>query len=290
MVFPPSESSEIAAFLYEIAHSSDRPKAQITSALAAIHLMYDALDLPDVSECSDIMLLKAALVKSSTVGARVPSRVMPMSAFTQLFLSWPSNKDLSESDLRLKCITLLALSVMLRPSDIAPKSKKFVPETLSFTDNFFDRNQVKFIPDGGVELTFFGIKNDTDRSGFTVNLPAHEQEKLDPGKTLKDYMDRTEQHCPTSGRPLFLTLTNPRKHVESSTVGRILESAIDKAGLSGKGFTAKSFRPTGATVAIEQGHDPDIVMKIGKWKTKSVFFNHYVHSRVANSFTSSIFQ
>ena len=54
------------------------------------------------------------------------------------------------------------------------------------------------------------------------------------------------------------------------------------------GFSAKSFRPTGATVAIEEGHDAADVMKVGRWKTQTVFYEHYVHSKTPASFTESI--
>lgn len=51
----------------------------------------------------------------------------------------------------------------------------------------------------------------------------------------------------------------PFTAISASAVAKILEEAIDLAGLSGKGFSAKSFRQTGAIVAIEQGVDPHIV-------------------------------
>ena len=60
------------------------------------------------------------------------------------------------------------------------------------------------------------------------------------------------------------------------------------AGLANQGFSAKSYRPTGATVAIEQGLDPDSVSK-GRWKSKETFEYHYVHAKPDKNFVSKIY-
>ena len=40
--------------------------------------------------------------------------------------------------------------------------------------------------------------------------------------------------------------------------------------------TARSFRKTGASTAINKGMDPDLIMKLGRWKSVDVFYKHYV--------------
>jgi integrase len=139
-----------------------------------------------------------------------------------------------------------------------------------------------------MQIKFFGIKNDTNRSGFEVDIPKHENDKLDPVSALKVYIARTECIRPQTTKPVFLSLSKPWKVIEACTIGRVLEQAIKLAGLDGRGFTAKSFRPTGATIAVENGVDPEKVMRIGRWKTRSVFFDHYVHSRVEDDFTTGM--
>ena len=57
------------------------------------------------------------------------SAVMDLAAFTRLFRSWPDNLELSIRQLRQKTITLLALALMLRPSDIAPVARTYEPST-----------------------------------------------------------------------------------------------------------------------------------------------------------------
>ena len=81
-------------------------------------------------------------------------------------------------------------------------------------------------------------------------------------------------HLP--GAPVFITLQPPFRALRTSTIANIMEEAIRTAGLENKGYSAKSFRPTGETAAIDSGQNPDIVMKTGRWKTASVFRDHYV--------------
>ena len=75
----------------------------------------------------------------------------------------------------------------------------------------------------------------------------------------------------------------------AATIAKLLDKAIEYVGLSGQGFTAKSFRPTGAMLAVEMGVDPDVVMKLGRWKTRSVFMDHYVHAKPPKEFTDNLF-
>jgi hypothetical protein len=147
--FPPEKSEHLASFLFKLAHSSARPQSQLNSALAACSHAYSALGLNDITQCQEIRLLKTALIKSSTTYARSRTPTMPKEAFADLFESWEDNSNLSTSDLRLKAITLLALSVMLRPSDIAPKGKQFSALDNSFSSIVFSTDQLVFRDDGG---------------------------------------------------------------------------------------------------------------------------------------------
>ena len=209
--------------------------------------------------------------------------VMPVEPFCDLFVSWPDNSSLDIKQLRLKVITLLALSLFLRPSDIAPKSVNY--NNGSKQRILFSRDLVTF-DDSSATITLFGIKNDMARQGFRVKLPRHPTDKLCPVSALQSYMDRTH-HLLGSDNAVFLSLTKPHTAVSAQVVGKVLEQAIKLAGLPST-FTAKYFRPTGATLAIDSGQDPEIVRKIGRWKSSHVFYEHYVHSRVPPSFTTSV--
>lgn len=199
------------------------------------------------------------------------------------------NVELSLKQLRMKALALLSLVCMSRPSDLAPRGVYFDPKNLSVHNIILSLDNIQFLPDGSLTIHFFGIKNDTTRSGFEVNIPANiDSEVMDPVACLRVYIDRTASVRPVDTRPLFITLNAPYKAISSNTVSNILDEVIQLAGLDHKGFSAKSFRPTGTTHAVNSGITPETVMLIGRWKTKEVFLNHYVYPRAPQSFTSDI--
>ena len=282
--FPPREVRVLAEFLCSIAEQSQRPSSVLNVATAALGHVYRILELPDLPGSYAIRTFVCALVKSGTSVPMTRSKVMPIRNFHDLFLGWDENKELDLKSLRLKVITLLALTVMLRPSDIAPNARHV---SLGEEEKVvFKVDQVSF-SEQGAKLQFFGIKNDTSRTGFEVLLPQSSIPKLDPVQTLKDYIRRTESQRPENGA-LFLTLRPPYKALEAASVARVLDEAIGLAGLGGQGFSAKSFRPTGATAAIEQGVNAETVRKIGRWKDSEVFFGHYVHAKTPGDFTDNV--
>ena len=149
-----------------------------------------------------------ALIKSGTKEPIKHSSVLPVEAFHHLFNSWNDNDSLSIGDLRLKAITLLALGLMLRPSDIAPKGKMFDNITGETKNFVFSTAMISFAP-GGLTITFLGIKNDSMRTGFEVFLPFSAVAKMDPVETLRTYIKRTD-HI-RSGKAVFIGLKNHSK-------------------------------------------------------------------------------
>ena len=78
-----------------------------------------------------------------------------------MFESWPENEVLSNKDLSLKCITLVALNFMTRPSDLASRVVVFDPMSGRYCQVLFKKNRVLFNKDGSVTMISFGMKNDT---------------------------------------------------------------------------------------------------------------------------------
>jgi hypothetical protein len=87
---------------------------------------------------------------------------------------------------------------------------------------------------------------------------------------------------------IILSLNKPYSSIKAETVSKVLSEAISLADLGDKGFTAKCFRPTAANAAIQAGCNPEIVMYIGRWKTKEVFLNHYVYPLAPRGYTDGI--
>ncbi|XP_033762656.1 uncharacterized protein LOC117344118 [Pecten maximus] len=254
------DSAGLVDFLYELADSSDRPKSKLNSALAAINLAFDALELPSLARNPFVERFVDALVKSGTRLPMTKSTVFPIPKLMDVFLRWPDNDTLTIKQLRMKAICPLSITAMLRPSDIAPKSETFNRDIGAIEKVVFSTKQLQFLENGSVKIKFFGIKNDSSRDGFEVTIPNKTtSRKLDPVQTLRDYIDKTEQVRDKGSSPVFLSLKYPHGPIDASTVANILQDVINLAGLSGQGYSAKSFRPTGATCAIESKFDPSVV-------------------------------
>lgn len=287
-LFPPNNPAILAEFLLDLSDSTTRPKAQITNTSAVMACVSEIFDIPNLMQSPPLHRLAQALIKTQTVAPRIHTPVMPIEPFMDLFHSWPDNSDLGLHDLRIKTLTLLALTVMLRPSDVAPRA-----ESIDITSGIASRfimttKQLKFEEDGSLTLWLHGIKNDASRDGFQVNIPPASDIKVDPVETLRTYIRRTAAVRPKSDA-LFLTLRQPYNGLSSATVAKDLELSIKYAGLNGQGFSAKSFRPTGATTAIQSGCKPDHVRAIGRWKCQEVFENYYVFPKAPGDFTDNLF-
>lgn len=261
----------MADFLCFKSSSSDRPEAMLNVIAAAIKHLFNALSWQPLS--NDIHVLIKALVKSDTNRPACRTKVMPTENFAKLFESWDINQNLSLKYLRLKCITLLALTCMARPSDLAPTKG-------------FSRHQIEFNEDGSATIRFFGIKNDTDMRGFEVRLNRSSHAKLDPVSCLHTYLTRTSSFI-TEGGPVFVSLDKPFTALTVASISNVLREAIALAGLPPT-FTPRSFRASGATAAIYNKADPSFCRQIGRWKTDSVFWQHYVYPVSADNVTDKI--
>jgi integrase len=271
----------------QIAETSSAPRAQLNTLMAALSSLYDAMGISNLTRYQTIQLFIKGVIKSGTIVPATKSKVMPVEPFRQLFYTLGDNSCMSLKDLRMKTISSLALTLMLRPSDLAPRSIHMDPVTGESKPIIFSTDMITF--DDSMTIKFLGIKNDTSRSGFTVSLPPAQDKLLDPVDALQSYIERTEViRKSLPNKPVFLSLSPPYHALSADGIAHVLCNAIVKANLGGLGFSAKSFRPTGATFAIRLGYDPEQVMRLGRWKTRSVFFDHYVHSRIPEGFTDAI--
>lgn len=288
--FPPTEDSAsavLASYMCSVADRSTRPESQLKCILASVGHYYAACDKINPVD-QDIMHLMSALIKS---GTHVPARrtkVMPCEPFHVLFESWPENDQLSTAQLRQKAVTLLALTTMSRPSDLAPLARVFNPEACGSESLVFSTDKLIFNSDGSLTIIFFGTKNDSDRSGFEVRIPAGGSPKTDPVSTLRCYIETTSNIRTHSPSPVFLTLKKPHRAVSNANISDILRQSIKDAGLQGQGFTARSFRPTGATAAVKAQVNPSTVRQIGRWKNDTVFYERYVYPIAPTDYTDKV--
>ena len=283
--YPPQKTGDLAEYICHLAETASRPQSVVNTFLSALKQVFRAKGLPDISENHTIKRLVTAVTKSQTEKAMTRSTVLPVKTIVESIRLWGENDSLSIKQLRIKTISLLAIAMMLRLSDVAPNATFFDKESKDEKKIIFSTDMLVF-KDNGVEVTLFGTKNDLARKGFVVFLPEHSDKAIDPVHTLQVYLDRTARF--RRNNAVFISVNAPFGALSSSAVAKDLQDCIDLCGLKGAGFTAKSFRPTGATVAIEKGNDPKMVQTIGRWKSTEVFYDHYVHCKTSKDFTSKI--
>ena len=225
---------------------------------------------------SDVRAVINGLGKSGMTRPMKKSATIPRRPFMELFQSWPDNDMLSTERLRLKSITLMALALMLRPSDIAPRAVTIQDGHVINVE--FTTDRITFLDNGSAEIYLFSIKNDYERDGSRVYLMPCSIEKLCPVKALRCLVQRGGKVNPNPVRPVFTPLNYPFSSLSAATITSMLNASIKLAGLDGMGLSAKSFRPTRVTVAIEGGLEPERIMNIGRWRSKECFDKHYVHA------------
>lgn len=166
---------------------------------------------------------------------------------------------------------------MCRPSDISPKV------------GFF-RDQINFNNDGSMTVQFFGIKNDSSKTGFEIRIAGSEDKTIDPVVCLKHYFLRTESclfgHVK---KPVFISLKSPYRGLTAATVTNILSTTLTHAGIRDK-YSARSFRPSAITAAVIGGADAQSVRVQARIKTQSVFFDNYKYPITHDSMTDQVFK
>lgn len=287
--FPPTDSCYIADFLLVLARQSTRPKSVLNNTTAALGCLYDGIgDIPNPLHDRDIARFLTALTKTHTIAPRRQTPVLPIQPIKDLFLTWEDNSMLSIKSLRQKTLALLALVMMLRPSDAAPRALVYDSDKDVYRRFIFSTDHITFHDDNCATITLHGIKNDYQRDGFDIRIESTGGDKLDPVHALRDYIARTSHLRPADSKPVFLTLNKPHQAISSSTVAKVLEEVIALAGLDTTVYKAKCFRPTGATVGIESECHSDVIRQVGRWRNRDVFEEHYVHTRAQRGVATKI--
>lgn len=120
-----------------------------------------------------------------------------------------------------------------------------------------------------------------------MRLHRLDNKNVHPVKCLLIYRNRTARLTDNSD-PVFVSLKHPFRHVDSSTMSRVLNESIRQAGLSPQ-FNARFFRPPGATTAMQSSADVGEVRQLGRWKSRGdVFYRHYVYPNSKTYITSSV--
>lgn len=273
--FPPQSGNDIAIiaeFLNDYAIRSERPESMLRTISSALKHWYKARD--QNLNWNSIDTFVRALIKCETTRPAGRTRILLVQTILATIEKWGPNENMKLTKLRQKAISLLALAAMCRPSDLAPRSG---PGLL--------RNHISFKPNGSLQITFFAVKNDTDRHGMEVQVDATDNPLTDPVGCMRAYLEKTPG-IPPHG-PVFVNITPPHSALTATSISGVLRETLKEAGLSEE-FSPRCFRPTGATAATVSGVEPHTARSLGRWKSEGVFFERYVYPQAADSITEKI--
>ena len=255
----PTSTATVAHFFRELSQGVERPGPTLITASAAIAGMYKGSRHKDPTKNELLTMLKQALVNTGTKRPRRNTPTFPIDKLTNYISDLGENRAMPIEKLRAKTICLLALVGLFRPSDLALVTIDQV--TLSAST---------------VSFANFGGKTDKDMTGIPTTITAATIPRLCPVKALASYINRTQDartHIAT--KPVFIYLNSKTPaSLGSQRIAKIMTQTLRDAGIDDT--TARSFRKSGASAAINKGTDPDLVMKLGRWKSVDVFYRHYV--------------
>ncbi len=157
-------STVVSNYLCELSKCSQRPQGILHTFVSVLKAWEVVHGSTGTVLTQDVYKLMDGLIKDRTDLPLQRTPVMPTAPFLALFHSWVENTSLELSQLHLKSLTLLTLSAMLRPSDVAPHS-----------GHTFRWSMLTFREDGVLELYLHSFKNDYSRDGFRIFVqPAND--------------------------------------------------------------------------------------------------------------------
>ena len=255
----PTTTAAVAHFFRDISSKSIRPGPSLITASAAIAGMYKGSAHSDPTKSQLLTMLKQAIVNTGTKQPRKNTPTFPISKLTSYLSELGEDDTLEVKTLRAKAIVLLALVGLFRPSDL----ERIKLDHLNFGPN-------------SVVIANFGGKTDKDMAGIPTTITGSSSVLLCPVRALHNYITRTEQNRQRlSEKSIFLYLNDKQAEpLGSQRIAKIMTLTLQAAGIDDT--TARSFRKSGASAAINKGTDPDLIMKLGRWKSVDVFYKHYV--------------
>lgn len=189
------------------------------------------------------------------------------------------NTVLSLDDLRSKAITLMAMAILGRASDL----QRLLASSIAFD------------PDGGMSIR---ILNPKELSGGGISAPLMLPQLPDadaavcPVRTLRAYMWRTRKDRERlGGDPVFLYLPSPRRAVRplgAQAIAKCILIMLSRAGIDTRKYKAHSVRGAAASSALDAGVDIATVLLLGRWADVGNFQRFYNRAQYAESVVGMI--
>lgn len=276
--WPPSYERMVglmADLMEQQTRQSVRPQSTLRTISAAVGHLYSGPGQLNPAESPHLVLLRRGITRQRTKRMAQAGGVVEAHMLVPLLRGpWADNDSVPLKQLRAKLIALLCFVAMYRPSDaVIPQLK-----------------HVRFGADGSsMRICLLGYKTDIEANGDEHVIYSCSVPELCPVRAAQCFIKRTRQlRADRENSYLLLQLNAPYGPLTSATVSQILKYVIEQAGYDSSIYTPRTFRRGGATAGVAAGINPDQVMKLGRWKTPEVFYNHYVRGSVPPTYTNTV--
>lgn len=227
-----------------------------------------------VSHCKAITAFMKGVKRQDGTPIRYDTTWDP-APLLQVIESWPPSQDLSTVQLTNKLVTLLAMAIIGRGSDLAALSS----ETQ--------------VTEDGVLLTNVSVLKQ-QHSGFVqLHMPIRFNRirpKLCPVTTLRTYLDRVSpwrNSSRNSARFLILCNNEPHRPMGAQRIAKIIGAVMKLAGVPPK-YKPGSIRHAVSTAMIDAGIPVEEVVALGRWSGKAIIQKFYIRSRLRTNFLQAI--
>ena len=229
-----------------------RTKAGLTWILCINHSKM--LDHPDFAK-----LLKARVFQPMTNS--YSEYIWDPQMVVDYWSSRPHNRELILMELSQKVTTLLLLCTGKRPAEIRGLTLDCVVKTpLKFVftlPHHTKTSRPKVLSDRQVVIKRF-----------------RSDPKVCPYEVLENYIKRTSRDRKVQN--LILTANGTFTPVSSTTMSRWTRITMEKAGIDTGMFRPYSTRSAAASKLASKTGSLERVLELGKWRTTSAFFDHYL--------------
>ena len=267
----PKSAATVVSFCIEMCkqESMSRPSTPVYSFKAAISKVTPGVDIRLPEE----KLFKQVLQDIKRKYTLRPKEETPhFDIPTMIFTLFANHEgDQSEKWLRSWAMLLVGLCTMARPGDLA----NMWIEVNEELDQWQER----------INVTIWRNKTDKDLGGVTLPVFPCRDQRVDPVRAVREYLQASMNKRKTGAQRLFLHL-NKEKELQDDTVGSLLTEVVQEVEAEA---TARSIRKSGRVGAIQAGLDPHTCDKIGRWAGTGVPQRHYEDLRIPADFTDTLF-
>jgi hypothetical protein len=253
-----ASTDHVLSFLAALAEGVGRPGPTLDAAIPALRLAFFAAQVSPLDSPLVARLRKGLI--ADTLRVRAVTEPLPVLPLVRWLRTMPDTPHLSVQQLRVKCAALAAVVLIARPSDLTCVAL----DGIEFADDL-----------STMTVSLLAFKNDYHRDGAVLSVQACSEPKLCLVRAAHRLVREVRRRWPRASH-LFVS-DNDGKPLKAASVSRLLKSACEAAGM-GERFSARNFRPGGATRGLAAGLPLDLVMHIGRWRDCNTVYDHYLRS------------